>query len=214
MNQKSTSSPMVTRMTDGANRHQSGYWDKRYAEAGYAYGTAPNDFLVAMMPHLRVGKALCLCEGEGRNAIYLARHGFIATAVDFSQIALDKAQALAHQRGLTLHTHCANLADFDPGIARWDLVTMIFGQPEQAIRRALYARIAACLRPGGAFVLETKAQEHATPDSLYPGSAQLCAELAGLSFTIARDGERLLQEGRYHDGVQRTAQVLAFKNMR
>lgn len=79
------------------------------------------------------------------------------------------------------------------------------------IRRALYARIAACLRPGGAFVLETKAQDHPTPDTLYPGAAMLCAELKGLNFVIARDAQRLLQEGRYHDGVQRTAQILAFK---
>jgi hypothetical protein len=88
---------------------------------------------------------------------------------------------------------------------------MIFGQPELKIRRALYTRIAASLRPGGAFVLETKTQEGASADCRYPGSATLCAELQGLDFVIARDGERLLKEGRYHDGVQRTAQVLGFK---
>jgi SAM-dependent methyltransferase len=213
MNQATTTSPMVSRMTDGANRHHSAYWDARYAESGFAYGTEPNNFLVSVMPQLRVGNALCLCEGEGRNATYLAQHGFVATAVDFSQVALDKAHVLAQQRGLVLHTQCADLAEFDPGVAQWDLVTMIFGQPELQIRRALYPRIAASLRPGGAFVLETKAQKHAAPDSLYPGSVQLCAELTGLCFTIARDGERLLQEGRYHDGVQRTAQILAYTNI-
>lgn len=204
--------PMQTRMSDGANRHQPRYWDLRYAEAGYAYGTAPNDFLVSVMPQLRAGRALCLCEGEGRNATYLAQHGFDATAVDFSPVALGKAQALAHERGVRLHVQCADLAVFDPGVSQWDVITMIFGQPDAHIRRALYARIAASLRPGGAFVLETKAQEQAAADSQYPGSAQLCAELTGLSFTIARDGERLLQEGRYHDGVQRTAQIRAFKS--
>jgi SAM-dependent methyltransferase len=207
-----TTPPMQSRMTDGANRHQSAYWDARYAESGFAYGTEPNDFLLSCMPQLRVGSALCLCEGEGRNATYLAQRGFIATAVDFSQVALDKARSLALQRGVTLHTQCTNLADFDPGVARWDVVTMIFGQPALPIRRALYARIATSLRPGGAFVLETKAQEQPSPDSLYPHSAILCAELAGLSFAIARDGERMLQEGPYHNGVQRTAQILAFKS--
>jgi SAM-dependent methyltransferase len=206
-----TLTPMVKRMTDGANRHQPSYWDERYAEPGYAYGTAPNDFLVSVMPQLRVGRALCLCEGEGRNAIYLAQHGFTATALDFSPVALGKAQALALERGVSLITQYADLAAFDLGLAQWDLITMIFGQPDTLIRRALYARIAASLRPGGAFVLETKAQEQPTADSLYPGATQLCAELSGLDFTIARDGERLLQEGRYHDGVQRTAQILAFK---
>ena len=121
---------MVTRMTDGANRNQPAYWDARFAEDGFAYGTEPNDFLLSVTPQLRVGHALCLCEGEGRNATYLAQRGFAATAVDFSQIALDKARALAQQRGVALQTQCADLADFDPGVAKWDLVTMIFGQPE------------------------------------------------------------------------------------
>ena len=204
-------SPMTARMTDGANRNRPAYWDARFAEAGFAYGTEPNDFLASVATQLRVGDALCLCEGEGRNATYLAQRGFRATAVDFSSVALQKAEALADERGVALKTKCCDLADFDPGVAQWDLVTMIFGQPEYEIRRALYARIAACLRPGGAFVLETKAEEGAVAETRYPGSAVLCAELAGLEFAIARDGARLLKEGRYHDGVQRTAQILAFK---
>lgn len=88
---------------------------------------------------------------------------------------------------------------------------MIFGQPDSAIRRALYARIKDCLRPGGAFVLETKSEEGATAESRYPGSAILRAELAGLEFEIARDPTRMLKEGRYHDGIQRAAQILAFR---
>lgn len=203
--------PMTARMNNGVDRNQPAYWDARFAEAGFAYGTEPNDFLVSVTAQLRVGDALCLCEGEGRNATYLAQHGFRVTAMDFSPVALRKAKSLAALRDVEIHTECADLAGFDPGIARWDLVTVIFGQPDGAIRRALYARVAACLRLGGAFVLETKAEESATTDTRYPASAVLCAELPGLDFAIARDGLRVLKEGRYHDGEQRTAQILAFK---
>lgn len=202
---------MAERMIGKDSNHLPTYWDARFAEDGFAYGTEPNDFLLSVTPQLHVGDALCLCEGEGRNATYLAQRGFRPVAVDFSQVALDKATALAAQRGITLPTLRADLEGFDPGVAKWNLVTMIFGQPDVTIRRALYARIAASLRPGGAFVLETKTQVGATADSRYPGSAALCAELKGLDFVIARDGERLLKEGRYHDGVQRTAQVLGFR---
>ena len=198
-------------MAEGPNRNQPAYWDARFAEAGFAYGIEPNEFLVSVADRLVVGDALCLCEGEGRNATYLAQRGFQVTAVDFSQVALRKAEVLAAQRSVALHTWRIDLANFDPGVARWNLVTMIFGQPESAIRRELYARIATCLRPGGAFVLETKAEEGATAESRYPGSAILCAELTDLEFDIARDGLRVLKEGRYHDGEQRTAQILAFK---
>ena len=207
----SIKAPIAVRNRDGINRNQPEYWDARFAEAGFAYGTEPNDFLASVWPQLSVGSALCLCEGEGRNAVHLARHGFRVTAVDFSSVALAKAAVLAAERGLSIQTHRADLAEYDPGLAQWDVVTMIFGQPDATVRRALYARIAACLRPGGAFVLETKAEEGAAADSRYPGSAILCAELTGLEFSIARDGVRVLKEGRYHDGEQCTAQILGFK---
>ena len=198
-------------MADVPNRNRPEYWDTRFAEDGFAYGTDPNDFLVSVVAKIRIGDALCLCEGEGRNATFLAQRGFRCTAIDFSPVALRKAEALAAQRGVVIETRCADLAGFDPGVAQWDLVTMIFGQPDCTIRRALYARIATCLRPGGAFVLETKAEEGATAESRYPRSANLCAELTDLESEIARDGLRVLKEGRYHDGEQRTAQILAFR---
>lgn len=52
-------------------------WDQRYSEPGYAYGTDPNDFLVASLGHLPAnGSILCLAEGEGRNSVFLACNGF------------------------------------------------------------------------------------------------------------------------------------------
>ena len=92
-------SSTTSRMKDGANRNQPAYWDARFAEEGFAYGTEPNDFLVSVADRLPVGDALCLCEGEGRNATFLAQRGFQTTAVDFSAVALRKAQMLAAQRG-------------------------------------------------------------------------------------------------------------------
>ena len=48
-------------------------WDERFSEPGFAYGTEPNDFLVSVADRIPRGKVLCLAEGEGRNAVYLAR---------------------------------------------------------------------------------------------------------------------------------------------
>lgn len=198
-------------MAEKLSRNQPAYWDARFSEAGYAYGTLPNDFLVSVANQLPLGDALCLCEGEGRNATFLAARGFTVTAVDFSPVALAKAEALARERGVAMRTECHDLDGFDPGESRWDLVTMIFGQPEPPIRRALYARLRSCLRPGGAFVLETKAEVGANAESRYPGALILQSELIGLECQIARDQTRPLKEGRYHDGMHRTAQILAFK---
>lgn len=102
-------------MDRAPSRNQPGYWDTRFAEPGYAYGTDANDFLVSVADKLPVGDALCLCEGEGRNATYLAGRGFRVTAVDFSSVALSKAMALANARGVELQTQCGDLSEFDPG---------------------------------------------------------------------------------------------------
>jgi hypothetical protein len=41
-----------------------------------------NEFLVLMQSKLPVGKVLCLAEGEGRNAVWLAQQGNDVTAKD------------------------------------------------------------------------------------------------------------------------------------
>src|SRR6185369_13054356 len=46
-------------------------WDERYGEPGFAYGTAPNDFLVSVVDRIPKGKILSLAEGEGRIRIPL-----------------------------------------------------------------------------------------------------------------------------------------------
>ena len=48
-------------------------WDQRYAVDEYVYGTLPNDFLVSRVAALPRGRVLCLGEGEGRNAAWLAQ---------------------------------------------------------------------------------------------------------------------------------------------
>ena len=52
-------------------------WDQRYASADYVYGTDPNEFLAETIRGLDGGgRALCLAEGEGRNAVFLAGSGY------------------------------------------------------------------------------------------------------------------------------------------
>ena len=76
------------------------FWERRYAEPGYAYGTEPNGFLVEVADRIPPGPVLCLAEGEGRNAVWLAGRGHAVTAVDASAAGLAKAEALARARGV------------------------------------------------------------------------------------------------------------------
>lgn len=189
----------------------SAYWDTRFGEPGFAYGESPNTFLRSACEKLTPGDALSLCEGEGRNAVYLAKRGFRVTAVDFSEVGLAKAEALAARNNVKLTTVLADIADFDMGAQRWDLVIAIFAQPEGAVRRRLYKQLPQALRPNGAFILETKTGMDAAEADRYPGAEILAQEIAPLEVAFVEEKDQELNEGRYHLGLQRTVRMLAYK---
>ena len=185
------------------------FWDARFSEPDYAYGAFVNDFLRTVCQRPATSDVLSLCEGEGRNAVYLAKLGYRVTAVDFSEVGLQKARDLAARHGVSITTIHADLADFDLGRDCWDMVISIFAQPPSAIRQHIYLQLHRSLRKGGSFVLESKVTPRATAADRYPGAAILLGEIAPLSAAIAREQERRLSEGRHHDGIQRTVQILA-----
>jgi 2-polyprenyl-3-methyl-5-hydroxy-6-metoxy-1,4-benzoquinol methylase len=92
-------------------------WDERYSADEYVYGTAPNDFLSSMTDKLERGKVLCLAEGEGRNAVHLAREGFAVTAVDSSRVGLAKAEKLGREHGVAIEAIHADLATLERELA-------------------------------------------------------------------------------------------------
>jgi SAM-dependent methyltransferase len=204
--------PADTTQPKKAAPKNASYWDARFNEAGFAYGEAPNEFLRTASENISAGDALSLCEGEGRNAVYLALRGFRVTAVDFSPVGLAKAQALATRHGVTITTVLADLADFDLGEQRWDLVISIFSQPASATRQRLYRSLQQGLRPGGAFILEAKLEAQASANDRYPGAAILTQEIAPLTIALAQEQSHELNEGRYHVGLHDTVQILAFRH--
>ena len=188
------------------------YWDDRFQAPAYAYGEAPNDFLRWAAPQVKPGKALSLCEGEGRNAVFLAKLGFEVTAVDFSRVGLNKAKALADLHKVTLNCVLADLKDFELEPNAWDLVVSVFAQPDANVRQRLYAQLGQSLNPGGAFILESKVSGEDTGVNRYPGVDTLVQDIQPLKVAFSKQGERELNEGSYHVGLHTTAQILAFKN--
>ena len=115
-------------------------WDERFSEPGFAYGTEPNDFLASVADRIPMGRVLSLAEGEGRNAVFLAGLGYEVTAVDSSRVGLAKAEGLAAERGVTIATVNADLADFEiePGV--WQGIISIFCHLPPVVRAAVHER--------------------------------------------------------------------------
>lgn len=194
------------------------FWDSRFSEPGFAYGTGANEFLRRAAVSLTGAQVLCLAEGEGRNAVYLAELGNKVTAVDLSAVGLAKAQMLAQSRSVEIDTLQADIAELQIEPASWDAIVSIFAHFPPAIRRELHQKVVRGLRPGGRYILEgytVRQLLHGTggpkdPELLY-SIAELRRELIGLRFDIAQETEREIHEGRYHNGLSAVAQLIAVK---
>jgi SAM-dependent methyltransferase len=67
------------------------FWDERYRSHVHMFSGNPNGVLVTEAAGLPPGRALDVGCGEGGDAIWLARRGWLVTAVDISRVALDRA---------------------------------------------------------------------------------------------------------------------------
>ena len=75
------------------------FWDERYGDDEYAYGTKPNTWFAEQLARMAQGRLLLPAEGEGRNAVYAAKLGWEVTAFDISAAGRDKAMRLAEKHG-------------------------------------------------------------------------------------------------------------------
>lgn len=193
-------------------------WDERYQVGDYVYGTSANDFLRSHVDHLPMGRILCLAEGEGRNAVFLAEQGFAVTAVDMSSVGLAKAQRLAAQRGVKIDTLVSDLADYHIEPGTWDGIVSIFAHLPPRARQHIHREVVSGLRSGGVFLLEAYRPEQLQFGTGGPPSAEMMmdveglrAELAGLEFEYAAETERDIHEGHLHHGRGAVVQILARK---
>ena len=195
------------------------YWDQRFGAEELIYGEQANDFLRQHCLGLTPGEALCLAEGEGRNAVFLAELGHQVSAQDISPIGLSKAQALARRRGVSITTHCCDLAEFNPKPASRDLIVASWMQLEPELRATVHQRAIDALRPGGHLLLEayTPRQLHLSSGGptrleLLIEPAQLKQELAPLKAFILQEIKRDIHEGGAHQGPSAVVQFFGRKS--
>ncbi len=194
------------------------FWDRIYADEAHVYGTSPNDFLREEVARIPAGPVLCLAEGEGRNAVFLAQHRHAVTAVDQSMVGLAKAARLAAVSGVTIETICADLGAYEPPADTFAGVVAIFAHLPAPARAVMYARAIAALRVGGCLIVEVYSPRQLAFGTggpkdlaLLPSLETLTAELAGLELVVAREVEREVIEGRLHTGRAATIQLVGVR---
>jgi tellurite methyltransferase len=163
--------------------------------------TAPSEWLVKnhhLLPP--AARALDVACGRGRNALWLAAHGFETTAIDRDPAAIDALAARARAERLPLTALAMDLeaAGVTVGLEVYDVVVVV-----HYLHRPLFPALLAALRPGGVLVYETFTVAQASrgrPTNpaflLEPG--ELARLVAPLEILAAREGD---YEGRMVSSV-------------
>lgn len=167
-------------------------WDARYSATELVWTAEPNRWVTEVLTGRPPGTAVDLACGEGRNAIWLAEQGWAVTGVDFSAAGLDKARALAHQRGVHVDWQRADLADWRPR-QPVDLVLLAYLQVPEQLRRPVHRAAAQALRPGGTLLVIGHDSTNLIdgvggpqdPTVLFT-SNDVLADVDGLGLTVAR----------------------------
>ena len=122
-------------------------WDERYASTAQMFSGKPNFALVTEVSGLQPGRALDVGCGEGADAIWLAGQGWAVTALDVSQVALQRAALRAQQAGVQVNWVQAGLVDAAHTLAGFDLVSAQYpalpSSADHDAERALLAAVAS-----------------------------------------------------------------------
>ncbi|MGY1713276.1 class I SAM-dependent methyltransferase [Geodermatophilus nigrescens] len=129
---------------------QAADWDARYAERQQWSGE-PNPLVAELVGDLPPGDAVDVAAGEGRHALWLARLGWRATAVDFSATGLARGRAQPGAGAVTWVTADATAWDAPP--SSQDLVLVAYLHLPDPDMTGLLTRAVGWLRPGGRFLL-------------------------------------------------------------
>ncbi|MGI9075390.1 MAG: methyltransferase domain-containing protein [Bryobacteraceae bacterium] len=124
-------------------------WDRRYRSKerlSEDFDAPPTPLLIQTAQRLKAGKALDLACGTGRNALWLAKHGWSVAAVDASPAAIDTLRTRASQNGLKVDAQEAELERGQYMIkpSAWDLIAMCY-----YFQRDLFEPAKQGIVPGG-----------------------------------------------------------------
>lgn len=128
-------------------------WDERYKSADYFYGIKPNPHFKSFIDKRKPGKILLPGEGEGRNAVYTARLGWDATAVDYSKEGKNKAIALANKFDISLDYEISNIVNYTPSTDYFDCLALLFLHMPSSEFYTMLGHLMKGLKPEGSLFI-------------------------------------------------------------
>ncbi|MET3576640.1 class I SAM-dependent methyltransferase [Bhargavaea ullalensis] len=185
------------------------HWDARFSEEGYAYGTEANEFIKKMSGLIpRESEVAAFAEGEGRNAVFLARTGHRVTAYDQSAVGLEKTHVLAEENGVQVNTAEMDLIRERVPAGSFDASILVFGHVPKNSQAELFSNLAGSVKKGGIVLFEVYSEEQMAYGTGGPGKLDSLYDPADVLSWIRPHkvlhffyGEAERTEGRRHTGI-------------
>ncbi|WP_428548693.1 class I SAM-dependent methyltransferase [Profundibacter sp.] len=128
-------------------------WDAKYSNGDHLIEKGEASFMLKHFydkaPEKRALDVAC---GTGRNALFLAEHGFMVDALDISPVGLQRLQDHAEQISGVGKVNCqaVDLEDYSPPKENYGLIVVT-----NYLNRPLIPKLAQALRGDGILVIDT-----------------------------------------------------------
>mgnify|MGYP000064795558 CR=1 FL=1 len=193
-------------------------WNKKFSRDGYLYGTNPNQFIKDASANFKKSQTvLCLGEGEGRNAIFLAKEGFVVEAIDASDIGLNKLFEQSKIEDVEIKTNCLDINDWQAS-KKYGVILFSFLHLKIDELKILIKKIESSLEEEGFFVCEVFSKRQIERNSGGPKDLELLYSIDDFKSNIKElkihkleEVITHLEEGTGHQGEASVIRLIAQK---
>ncbi len=187
-------------------------WNERYKAKEFAYGDQPNNYLKEQLNKLSVGTILFPAEGEGRNAVYAAKLGWVVSAFDISIEGQIKALQLAKANNVKIDYQVGEVQTLNYQNEHFDAIALIYAHFPASIKSSLHTTIDKYLRKSGVIIFEAFSKKHINyilknekvggPKDIASlfSIEEIKSDFPNYDFEELTEMEIELNEGIYHNG--------------
>ncbi|MFB6367769.1 class I SAM-dependent methyltransferase [Paenibacillus elgii] len=194
-------------------------WNERFNSEEYYYGEEPNVFIQQQAFRLeQCQKVIAFAEGEGRNAVFLAKRNHEVTAIDYAESGLQKTKKLAQKHSVNVHTQKIDLLEDDVPNEEYDAAIMVFGHFHKDDQIMILNKMKNAIKPKGIMMLEVYSEEQLKYDTGGPPELEMLYEpkemlawCEGHEVIHFFYGEQERVAGKVHTGLAHVIQLVLRK---
>lgn len=183
------------------------FWDERFQQEVYVYGTEPHPLFIQALEKIPIGKLLMAGDGEGRHAVYASAKGHTTTIWDYSEAGKEKALALAASKGVKVGYEVKDLTKVSIPEEQFEAVGMVYAHFAAEQQQETHRKLWQSIKKNGHLILIGFGKEQIELSSGGPKNVDMLyePEELGTHFAEAKmidhfNGRMELNEGPYHQG--------------